>query len=52
MKGWLLTSIGVKYRRGDIEWFVRAPRRVVPSDGGHNALGRGSRERERWATDS
>lgn len=33
-----LTGIGVKYGRGDIERFVCALRRVVPSDEGHNGL--------------
>lgn len=42
-----LTSIGVEYGRGDIERFVCAPCRVVPSDGGHDAPGCWSRERER-----
>ena len=48
-----LTSVGVKYGRGHIEWFVGALGRIVPSDGEHNAFGCWSREREGlWATNS
>ena len=34
-----LTSVGVKYGCRDIERFVGALRRVVPSDGEHDAFG-------------
>jgi hypothetical protein len=42
-----LTRVGVKYGRGDIEWFVGALRRVVPSDGEDRASDCRSRECER-----
>ena len=41
-----LTRVGVKYGRGDVERFVGAMRRAVPSDGGHDEFGCCSRECE------